>query len=598
LGTVATIGPIPKHPIVSAATAAERVWQPTPRQEMFDVSPDAKLVLYVSWDSGNLMIHDLVTGSDRDLTRKGTYQQSPDEADGGVFSPDGHLVAYEWWEGRTRQDVLRVSGVDGTGIRNLYRSAGVSVWPFAFTSTGGVLTLLDSANVLRLVIVPANGGKPTLIEELKSNNRHLAAVLSPDEKLVAYTVPIEDFKRDIIVATVSDGKEIARIRNPADDAPLRWTKDGSLVFTSNRNGSPGIWIQPMSGGKTAGSPRLLRGDLWRLGKVFLTDNGKFFYEIQAGDRDVFTAPFDATSDKSPGPPIGVTGKPGEKYATATFSPDGKYVAFMRHEREGVEYNKLVIRSLSSDETREFLPRVFVPSRPVWIPGEQAILLQANDGNGKTNLYRFDLRTNETKVVVSNTRSPVAFSPDGKTMYYSPFIPGDSAARRILAHDMSTGRERVIYTAPLNVYIPVHSVSADGKTVIAMSSRFEHGRLVGTGPYGVRAVSIATGTARSLTQSIPYDSTKQQARAMGFTRDQREFVVMTFADGDKTQSLWRVPLAGGPAVAIGHVPGGIEGSASPWLNSDATRMLYIAGSTRLELWMAEEEALRPAPPSNR
>jgi hypothetical protein len=149
---------------------------------------------------------------------------------------------------------------------------------------------------------------------------------------------------------------------------------------------------------------------------------------------------------------------------------------------------------------------------------------------------------------------------------------------------------------------VHAISADGKTVIAMSSGFAHGRVVGGGPYGIRAISIATGTARSLTAGIPYDSTKQQARAMGFTRDQREFVVMTGTDGDKTLSLWRVPLAGGPAVAIGHAPTGIEltgsGSTSPWLNADATRLVYIAGTTRLELWMADEDALRTTPPARR
>ena len=594
LTAATTVAP---RPVRAPASTAERVWQPTDKQDMYDVSPDGKLVMFVDWTTGNLMVHDLSTGTDRDLTKKGTYQQNPDEADGGVFSRDGRLIAYEWWEEKPRQDVLRVIGVDGTGMKELYRQPGVSVWPIAFTSNGGVLTALNVGKTHRIGIVPANGGPPKILKEWNPSKAQGSFVLSPDEKFVAYTEPVVDFKRDIVIMSVNDGKEVARLKNPADDVPIRWMKDGSLVFTSDRNGSPGLWIQPMSGSKPAGDPRLLRGDLWRLGNVFLTERGQLFYGIQAGDRDVFTAPFDANSNNSPRQPVSATGKPGERYATATFSPDGKYVAFMKRERQGVQYNKLVIRSLSSDETREFIPRVFAPVRPVWIPGQQAILLQANDANGSANLYRFDLRTNEAKAVVTNTHSPAAFSPDGKTLYYSPYNPGDSAARQIVAHDMATGRERVIYTAPLNVYIPVHSVSADGKTLIAMSSPFLHGRISGS-PHGVRAISIATGTARSITASIPYDSTKQQARAMGFTRDQREYIVMTFGDGDKTASLWRVPLGGGPAVAIGRVPAGMEGSASPWLNPDATRMVYVAGSTRLELWMAEDEALRPAPPSNR
>lgn len=579
-----------------AAPTMERVWQPTAMQEVWDVSPDGKLVAFIDWTNGDLLVHDLATGTDRNLTKKGTYQQNPNEAEGGVFSRDGRLIAYVWWEAKGRQNVLRVIGVDGSGMKDLYAKPGSDAWPLSFTATGGVLAELDSGKTRSLVIVPTAGGSLKTLKTFDVSNRNLAAVLSPDEKFIAYSLTEGggvDFKRDIVIAATADGKEVARLRNAADDAPRRWTKDGALLFTSDRNGSPGLWSQPMNGGKPTGSAKLLRGDLWRMANIHFTDDGRFFLDIQGGDRDVVVVPFDAGAPKQGGQPVSVSGKPGELYSSAQFSPDGKYVAFMKAEREGVQYNKLVIRSLSSDETREFLPRFGRPVRPTWIPGQQALVFQGNDRNNHPAIFRLDLRTGEAKPLITGTSSPVALSPDGRTLYYSPFVQGDSAVRRMVVFDMATSRERTLYTAQPNTYIPAHSVSKDGKTLIAMTSPFAHGR-IGGGPRGIIAISTVTGEAHSLTSGIPYDSTKQEVRAMGFTADQRSYVVMVVAtQPDTSMTLWRVPLAGGPGVSIGQAPAGLRlnGAAGPWLNPDASRMVYVAGSVRLELWLNDDPALR-------
>ena len=584
-------------PLRTTKSSAERVWQPTKDQDVYDVSPDGKLVAYIDWSTGNLMVHDLATGADRDVTKKGTYQQSEDEANNGVFSSDGRLLAYEWWEDKARQDVLRVIGVDGSGVKTLYRKPGVSVWPFAFTSKGGVLTILDSAKTRWLVIVPATGGSPKLLKTLDGENRQLAVVLSPDEKYFAYTVHVTgaDRKRDIVIANTSDGAEVAQLRNPGDDVPKRWGNDGSLILMSDRGGSPGLWSQPMNGAKPSGAAKLLRGDLWRVSDLYVTRDGRIFYRAQTGDRDVMMTGFDAASGVQ-GRPMGISGKPGESYSNAGFSPDGKYVAFMKREGEGLHYNKLLIRSVASEEVREFLPRIQAPFSPIWIPGEQAVVIRGNDRDGNQGLYRFDLRTSQATPIVPKTSSPVAISADGKTMYYSPFVPGDSALRRMVARDLASGRERTIYTAAVGSYIPAHSVSRDGKTLIAMSSAFAHGR-IGGAPRGIIAIDIATGAARSITAGIPYDSTKQSVRALGFTADQRAFITLILAPDtpNKPESMWRIPLNGGAAVSIGRPPSDIElagaGSAGSWLNADATRMVYVAGSIRTELWMLDDAVLR-------
>ena len=83
---------------------------------------------------------------------------------------------------------------------------------------------------------------------------------------------------------MNDGTELSTIRNPADDAPIKWTADGSLVFLSDRSGAPGVWRQRVSGGRAQGDAQLVRGDLWRVSDVFITTDGRLIYQLNAGDR--------------------------------------------------------------------------------------------------------------------------------------------------------------------------------------------------------------------------------------------------------------------------------------------------------------------------
>lgn len=48
------------------------------------------------------------------------------------------------------------------------------------------------------------------------------------------------------------------MQHPADDRLLDWTPDGTaLLFWSDREGSPGVWLQPMQSGKPSGSAERL-----------------------------------------------------------------------------------------------------------------------------------------------------------------------------------------------------------------------------------------------------------------------------------------------------------------------------------------------------
>jgi len=585
--------------VIPGVASADRVWVPKGRYEAYDASPDGRSLAYVDWDTGNLGVHDVQTGVNRDLTKKGTYQDSEDEAENAVYSPDGKHIAYYWWDSKTKNGEVRVIASDGSGVRTVFREVGVENWPEEWTRDGRhILTILSKDNVHRLALIPADGGSPRVIKAITGRHVKLSASLSPDGRYMAYSVgePQDDFQRHIHIVTVDDGRESAVVTRNADDVPVGWTADGlRLVFVSDRAGTPGLWAQRISGGRADGTPTLVRGDLWHMQPIRLTNQGRFFYDVAGGDRDVFVATFDPETGRIQAPPVSLTGHPGENYLNPQWSPDGKHVAYLKLEETGVRYMRIVIQSVGGTEVREFLPRIMGPRSVTWVPGSQSLMVNGSDRDGHPSLYRFDLNTGNATQEIPNTVSVPSFSPDGRTMYYVPRPQGVDTASRLLARDMATGKERQIYVERRGGRINANAVTADGRWVILVwaaklgAPNFH--------PAGTFAISTETGEMRDLGATIPFDSAHQTRRHAGFTPDHKGVLIMVQRiDSMASFALWRAPLDGGRAVRLPFAPADIQQIAGPgsWTSPDGRRIVYVKGKQVREVWSLDDAVLRTSP----
>src|SRR5262249_43226834 len=162
-----------------------------------------------------------------------------------------------------------------------------------------------------------------------------------------------------------------------------------------------------------------------------------------------------------------------------------------------------------------------------------------------HVVRLDLASGEKRVLATNEPSSVAFSPDGRTMYYVPSGRGNAIAAQIMARDVASGSEHPVYTAPRGNAAHATAVSRDGKTMmvpLALSLRAQ--------PHRILAVPIATGAVSDLSTAVPAADTGHGGQhALGFTADQSAELLLApkLGDAAHTLTIWRVPLGGGTAT---------------------------------------------------
>lgn len=202
------------------------------------VSPDGRYVSYTDLQTGDLGIHDLSSGQNRTITKKGkTAQESPAWAFNAAFSPDGKFVAYWWWtDDRTNE--VRVVGRDGTGQRTLLRDSDHASYELMDWSPDGkfISAVIERSNQKTdLAVISARDGSVRVLKTLGEVGTQRVA-FSRDSKYLAYDAPFgKDENGDIFLISV-DGKTDQRVIGyPTNEFLVGWTPRGdALVFGSDR----------------------------------------------------------------------------------------------------------------------------------------------------------------------------------------------------------------------------------------------------------------------------------------------------------------------------------------------------------------------------
>lgn len=494
------------------------------------VSPDGRYISWTDWnDSGNLMLHDLATGADRNLT--GNKDWSVGNAYGSTFSPDGKQLAYGWrtyrhpTEDHLNEIRVMVLGTSGTPVsRRLYGNDEVSYFnPMDWSADGRLLAVSTTRHDHsgQIGIADVRDGSFTVLKSTGWRGPD-KLFFSPDGKFLAYDLPHSDdeLERDVFVLAVDGSGEQRVVQHPAHDKVMGWTPEGrQLLFASDRTGEFALWTLPMSGGRSAGAPRMLKPDIGPVMTQGLTSAGVLHVIKDASTDGLHIAPLDLDSGRLTGAPVL------ENFRTqrADWTPDGRLLAYVTTAASGAV--AMNVRTVDSGRLRTFKLPIHYMNDPRWLPDGSAVVVFGRDFRGRGGIYRIDAQTGVHALVALADLCRPEVSPDGRKVYYAVgrVTLGPGAPTRWIEHDLASGATRVVPQPG--------AVSPDGQS----SARVEANRATRTSAVVITPVA-GNGEARRV--ALPWEA---EQRPLTWTPDGHALIVQA---AGQQPALWIVPRDGG------------------------------------------------------
>jgi Tol biopolymer transport system component len=457
----------------SSEMATRRIWVgPDLDVENCSVSPDGRYLSYVDWTTGDLAIRDLVTGNVRHLTHN---TESSGNAFFSAISPDGKEVAYAWYKDGAAD--LRLAGLDGSEPRVLFSNKEVGALPTDWSPDGKyVLSILVGTGnqfATQIALISVADGS---VSVLKTFDRSWPGKMrfSPDGRYIAYDYPPqqESDNRDIFLLAADGSREISLIEHPAEDELLGWTPDGDhILFASDRSGSMGAWMIRVTDGKPLGSPELVKQDIGQAQSIGFTRSGSYYYALEIGTTDIYTAEFDPAAGRVVTQPQKATQRFVGWNFSPTWSPDGQFLAYLSSRRQGLfEHEVISIRSLKTGEERDLSPNLSELWEPIrWSPDGRSILVPGKDKKIQHGPFLVDAQTGEVKSTLhpdpDSDISNAAWFPDGKRLVYTD-TDGESGTitETVVMRDLETGRKTELFRPVPGLKIDDIALSADGRQV--------------------------------------------------------------------------------------------------------------------------------------
>lgn len=571
----------------SSAMTYRRVWAGPKVETGGTVSPDGKYLSYADWDTGNLVVRDLVAGTDRRLTDKGTWAQSGAYAETSVISPNGAEVAYSWFNGKDRYE-LRVANLKTSSIpsgRTVLDRLDV-VWIGLYDWSRDGKTIAVALNrpdrSTELALVGVHDGSLRTLRSL--NFRGVTkALFSPDGRHLAFDLSLSESargERDVVMLALDSGRETPVAPNPGWDVVMGWSPDGRRVlFSSDRSGSIALWAQPVADGIPQGLPELVKPDIGDV-PLGLTAAGALHVGVQVGDRNVKIASVDFTTAKFITPPTVF----GDRYIGVNmfpdWSPDGKSLSYVSARTMRARNPVVVVRSLETGDVRE-LPLTLENSfHPLWAPDGKSFVLPGSDLRGQHGLHRMDAQSGQTVPIVQSPRGSFLaspeLSPDGQRLYYTNLIKEQIA---VIERDLATGNEREVTRR--DCCGPV-SLSPDGRHLALV----EKNKTEKTS--AVLLIPVQDGPPKEVIRaSLP----QAFFGWVSWTHDSRQIIVTrVFENGQGPNELLLVPIAGGTPKPFDDLQGYRWGRIRP--HPDGQRIAYPTGEAKSEVWVLENFLAAP------
>jgi Tol biopolymer transport system component len=562
--------------------ATRRVWGGSGVDIEGSVSADGRLLTFTDWQTGDLAVRDLENGENRRLTHVPGDDFKEFTLDSRI-SPDGRRVVYNWYNSDGSYD-LRLIDLDGSGSRVLYADREMEYVIPAAWSPDGRHVLVSSFGkdlVNRIGLVSVAEGSVRVLKTLGSRAPR-GFCFSPDGRHVAYDAPPQEgvTNGDIFLISTDGQHETPLVQHPANDVFPVWAPDGTwILFASDRTGSLGLWGLPLADGAARGPAQPVKQDVGeRISPLGFARDGRFFYGLQTGMTDVYTAPFDFQSGKLLGEPRRATERFVGSNVSPDWSPDGRRLAWISH--RGLAWMNsgvLCIRDLDTGEERDLTPKLSFFIGPRWSPDGRSILLVGFDRQRRPGLFRVDVESGAASPLVQSEVSvfpaTARWARGGKAVAYRREQPG--APAQIVLRDVDTGREEEVYRPPAGSQLHSFALSPDGGSVVFRA--YEEATQVTS----LKVVPTAGGAPREIFRAAKGE-TIPGFTSLVWSPDGSQIL---FTKGQNLSfGLWRVPAGGGDAQEVGLTRDFLR---EVRLHPDGRQIAFAAGEpSSPEVWVME------------
>lgn len=565
-----------ENPVIDIAAGPRRVGRSYDRGQA--ISPDGR---YLFQPDGSVSVKDLATGE--------TWRLNPNQ--GGVirsdtrlgipyaaFSSGGNEIAFALAEGnqpphsaRVEMWVTSLPPKAGSGKRVFTQEDISNITPFGWSLDGvtvfALLTRRDETNVIAAISIASGDFRAIKSLEWRWPTR---LSLSPDGRYIAYDAPVDrqSANRDIFVLPIDGSPEVMLTNDPARDASPVWTPGGeAVVFTSDRQGSSGLWMTPIAAGRPAGEAQLLRRDTGSWWPIGFSRDGIFHYQVlRDSPGQISLSEIDSETGRIPRTPTVLRGPGDGDYAPA-YSPDGAELAYFSRKGAGFRSDSitssgfltLVIRSLTTGNEREFSTAFTDVHSSTWLAdGSLAFAGRTDNGSypyRQYSLHRIDVRTGKdltTHAVAASYRGgwvqrSGALAGAGTQIYYLKDVGAPNRPpfpKSIMAYDIATQRERTLVAGDLPL---LDGLAGDGIDSLAVSPdgrQLAVAQRTGSVPRRLFLVPTAGGTPRQIAV------TSVNWRVVRWSKDGTE-ILMQKENGE----LWWVDADSGGMrqVGTGTVP---------------------------------------------
>ena len=489
----------------------------------------------------------------------------------GLRATEGVLQILFGWLG------IAVSIPDWTTIRTWMQRLGVAAIEAPLERADDWVWLADHSNQIGLVSL--KDGSLRVLKTIEWNGLS-GMFLSPDGKYLGLDLAVEDAdrsERDVAVLAIDGSREARVVSHPGRDLMMGWSPDGRhLLFASDRSGAPGLWALPISEGRTAGDPFLLKADI-APASLGVSKSGALFVVARVGIQDVQVAPLDIQNARLSGPLTSVVRSFVGSNIAPEWSPDGSQLAFVSVRNGSARNRVIVIKSFDTGKTREFDVAMGYFGSIRWSPDERSFLVKGSDLKGRGGIHQIDAQTGEM-TRLSFTPGPCAgvpeWSPDGTKIY---FWGGTDCPSRegtfLLEGDLTTGEQREILRGPSPRMM---TLSPDGRFLAGiegeLGSKTQSVVVGGVGGGGEFSELLRLGEGRSVLSG-----------GLSWAPDGRTLLVTT--QGKTGREILLVPTAGSAPRKL-EAPGLVPSYGAARVHRSGKQIALPTGENKSEVWVLE------------